>query len=1087
MGCVDVELARYGAQLYGVLEAERHILFGEWCTLVHSLEYTSLPGYFIAFDLYDRETNTFASREELHTKLRPTGIPVVPIIAKGVFNDRADLLKLLDTPSKFRVGDAAFVEGVYLKCEEGGGVVRRCKLVRPDFVQGITTHWMTHIPVKQGINRDMGYDGYTEARADQAADQAADQGADVPTADCLTPLDPRARHMVALDGGGADVKLPRNFSFVVAPEWAVSSTPKNREQVRAFRQLGIRLVVTLTEETPLDPAWFEGTGVANSFYPVPNYHPPTTQQMDDIVDEVAAALAAGGKVMEHCGGGKGRAGTVAACLLLRFGVGGMRKAGEGGEAGGGAVMCHMSSAEAIAYLRHIRPGSLETKHQEDFVRDYANHLWSKAAAADDMASGTHAADAAAGTATPAAPAGAKEAQNQKAPAPARAKARAKARARAPAAEAPADAGCVVGDGDAAATVAYAVGEDVRDELEALGAIFGSAEEGQYALVSASPPTCDIRVQAGGVAHAATARFTLGPLYPRTRCAITLHRPVGMTTTQLHALHAKLVQEADANTGEPMVYTLTDAAREWMEQQFPAPKPTPPPAARTANPRSAGSKRRNKSKKASDPSKPFGYVAGAEAASLAGCTQPELIRRFRKSRRDDVDIVAHNAGGTSDYSFSSAFLKSQFPRIDWWSVPTFQAGTAGGGGGGGGGDAEAPPKRKPAPKEPAPTPARPPPTAAAKLSPVALAFNPAAPAFVPSFAAPAFTPAVARAQPVASAKAPAKNAKKEKKEAAAAAALQKGNMKRAPDVIMLVGMPGSGKSTFGQVLGQCGWQRVSQDDQGKKLAQDLAGRHSKVGQRCVLDRCNVEVEERKTWLGLMHDPLPKRTACIFFDVSADECVRRVFKREGHPTIKAGTPGSERIVRGFAKRLVPPTKAEGFGHVHTIRTFQQANDLLVKFGVPGDLIAAAMGGAGAGGKGQAPAPRRGKGLPSSSASGRGGAGDVCVEKIEDSGKVWYVDGEQYTDPVAAAAAVLEGCPFASEAHRAEFDLVTGPEATGGRALGKKRDKPGKESSTTFNSSKELRVRREKLLRDVSPVVRAALKQVMKLRGVAQWNEG
>jgi hypothetical protein len=60
----------FRSTLVGVLEPERHVLFGEWCSTVHSLEYTTLPGRFIAFDLYDRFTKTFSTRVELHTLLK---------------------------------------------------------------------------------------------------------------------------------------------------------------------------------------------------------------------------------------------------------------------------------------------------------------------------------------------------------------------------------------------------------------------------------------------------------------------------------------------------------------------------------------------------------------------------------------------------------------------------------------------------------------------------------------------------------------------------------------------------------------------------------------------------------------------------------------------------------------------------------------------------------------------------------------------------------------------------------------------------------------------------------------------------------
>ena len=59
--------------------------------------------------------------------------------------------------------------------------------------------------------------------------------------------------------------------------------PPTRDQVLALASLGVRLVVTLTEETPLPVSWFNGTGVDNLFVPVPNYEPPRAQQMDRIM------------------------------------------------------------------------------------------------------------------------------------------------------------------------------------------------------------------------------------------------------------------------------------------------------------------------------------------------------------------------------------------------------------------------------------------------------------------------------------------------------------------------------------------------------------------------------------------------------------------------------------------------------------------------------------------------------------------------------------------------------------------------------------------------------------------------------------
>jgi Predicted protein-tyrosine phosphatase len=59
-------------------------------------------------------------------------------------------------------------------------------------------------------------------------------------------------------------------------------------------------------------------------------------------------LHAGERVVVHCKGGLGRAGTVAAMLLLDSGAA-------------------ASPAEAIARVRHVRPGAVETREQEQFL------------------------------------------------------------------------------------------------------------------------------------------------------------------------------------------------------------------------------------------------------------------------------------------------------------------------------------------------------------------------------------------------------------------------------------------------------------------------------------------------------------------------------------------------------------------------------------------------------------------------------------------------------------------------------------------------------------------------------------------------
>lgn len=149
-----IETHREG--LYHVLDRdetfpERYILYGEWLVARHSIPYTRLPDRFLAFDLYDRLTKTFADRDTLEQLLAETNILLVPIIYRGPRPTEDTLKQMVRRQSQFYDGP---VEGIYVKVEENGQVVDRGKIVRNDFIAGITEHWDKAPVRKNGILLD---------------------------------------------------------------------------------------------------------------------------------------------------------------------------------------------------------------------------------------------------------------------------------------------------------------------------------------------------------------------------------------------------------------------------------------------------------------------------------------------------------------------------------------------------------------------------------------------------------------------------------------------------------------------------------------------------------------------------------------------------------------------------------------------------------------------------------------------------------------------------------------------------------------------------------------------------------------------
>lgn len=130
-------LAVNALQLQPALEQDI-ILFGEWCAAKHSIEYTSLPDFFILFDVYDFAEQAFWSvrrRDELASSLKlqvPHNL--------GCWPSNAEALQNLINETKSAYSNSA-IEGIILRYDSDLWNLQRAKAVRSDFTQSIQEHW----------------------------------------------------------------------------------------------------------------------------------------------------------------------------------------------------------------------------------------------------------------------------------------------------------------------------------------------------------------------------------------------------------------------------------------------------------------------------------------------------------------------------------------------------------------------------------------------------------------------------------------------------------------------------------------------------------------------------------------------------------------------------------------------------------------------------------------------------------------------------------------------------------------------------------------------------------------------------------
>lgn len=123
---------------------------------------------------------------------------------------------------------------------------------------------------------------------------------------------------------------------------------------------GVQVIVCLLEWSEMGtlgisnyPKRAQEKGIIFYHLPVKDRHAPLDKEVNALIPIIVGHLSVGQKVLVHCRGGLGRAGTICAATLLHFGF---------------------DAQEAIRLVRQQRPGAIQTKSQVTCVLNHYNSL-----------------------------------------------------------------------------------------------------------------------------------------------------------------------------------------------------------------------------------------------------------------------------------------------------------------------------------------------------------------------------------------------------------------------------------------------------------------------------------------------------------------------------------------------------------------------------------------------------------------------------------------------------------------------------------------------------------------------------------------
>eukprot|EP00980_Cylindrotheca_fusiformis_P008186 scaffold1734_cov196-Cylindrotheca_fusiformis.AAC.8 len=154
----------------------------------------------------------------------------------------------------------------------------------------------------------------------------------------------------------------------------------------------------------------------------------------------------------------------------------------------------------------------------------------------------------------------------------------------------------------------------------------------------------------------------------------------------------------------------------------------------------------------------------------------------------------------------------------------------------------------------------------------------------------------------------------------------------PFMIILVGIPGSGKSTFARLLTKAmpyKFERVNQDELKTRQECVKMATQALEQRKCVIvDRCNFDMRQRQTWYDLAKS-FGVSIHCVILNFPVELCIKRCQFRGQHETIKAEE--AAKVVNRVKKEMKLPNRKEKrtFSFHLTIEGYKAFNNTVIQY--------------------------------------------------------------------------------------------------------------------------------------------------------------